>query len=375
MVAVSFIMTRYMSIIVIKKGKEAKKVEPATLAYEEELRKYILENPHVIPLDELREDIRLFLFAREFPTTSGPIDAIAVDDEGSIYVIETKLYKNPDKRLVVAQVLDYGAALWSSFEDYTDIERIIDDIVSQKFGMTFRQKLKDVFGLDDEQVDDVLNRFQSNLKSGRFIFVVLMDHLHEKLKDLIAFINTSSKFLLLGCEIELYQYEDLEILIPKLYGIETKKVLESSSAKPVSRKQWDESTFFEDVKVKVAPHVEKAIRELYEFAKKTADNITWGTWPPRGSFNPKYKYISERSVFTVFSDGELRINFGWLNDNELTLAFRKDLKDKLTEKTPLTFPADYENKWVTFKPHEWVNHVKDIINVLNDLIQRAQRSV
>lgn len=93
LVAVSFIMTCYMSIIVIKKGKEAKKVEPATLAYEEELRKYILENPHVIPLDELREDIRLFLFAREFPTTSGPIDAIAVDDEGSIYVIETKLYK------------------------------------------------------------------------------------------------------------------------------------------------------------------------------------------------------------------------------------------------------------------------------------------
>lgn len=41
------------------------------------------------------------------------IDAVALDQNGDIYLIETKLYKNPDKRQVIAQVLDYGASLWT----------------------------------------------------------------------------------------------------------------------------------------------------------------------------------------------------------------------------------------------------------------------
>jgi hypothetical protein len=53
-----------------------------------------------------------FLSDRAFPTNSGPIDALGINKDGEIYIIETKLYKNPDKRLVVAQVLDYGASLW-----------------------------------------------------------------------------------------------------------------------------------------------------------------------------------------------------------------------------------------------------------------------
>jgi hypothetical protein len=61
--------------------------------------------------------LRLLILAREFPTVSGPIDALGIDQDGNIYVIETKLAKNPDKRYVLAQVLDYGAALWRTYEN------------------------------------------------------------------------------------------------------------------------------------------------------------------------------------------------------------------------------------------------------------------
>lgn len=64
---------------------------------------------------EINEDVRLLVLAREFNTNSGPLDAVGIDKEGEIYLIETKLYKNADKRKVVAQVLDYGAALWAHF--------------------------------------------------------------------------------------------------------------------------------------------------------------------------------------------------------------------------------------------------------------------
>ena len=35
--------------------------------------------------------------------------------EGEVYGIETKLARNPDRRTVVAQALDYGAALWTGY--------------------------------------------------------------------------------------------------------------------------------------------------------------------------------------------------------------------------------------------------------------------
>jgi len=356
-----------MPIVIMKKGEWAKKLGPTPVSQEEQLQKYIHDNPGAIPLDDIREDIRLFVFAREFPTPSGQIDAIGLDDEGVIYIIETKLYKNPDKRLVVAQVLDYGAGLWNSFSDYSQIERVIDQAVSQKFGMPFRQKLMDFFGIDDEQIDDVLNRFESNLSFGRFTFIVLMDHLHDQLKDLIAFINANSNFVLLGCEMEFYRYEDLDILIPKLYGAETKKPMRSSSTS-AGRKKWDEGTFFEDVRARLTEPAEKKIRELYEYAQRTADHISWGTGASRGSFNPKYEQISARSLFSVFSDGLLQVNFHWLNDNESTLEFRKTLKDVLVDKARLTFPSDYEEKFVPFEAHRWIDRVPGIIKALGILI-------
>src|SRR3712207_9541818 len=114
-----------MSIIISEKGVNARKVEPSSIAQEDYLQAYIKNNPHAIPIDEIKEDLRLLVLAREFPTGSGPIDALGVDQEGSIYIVETKLVKNPDKRHVLAQVLDYGAALWRTYEKSDDfVERL-----------------------------------------------------------------------------------------------------------------------------------------------------------------------------------------------------------------------------------------------------------
>src|SRR3989344_8145326 len=107
-----------MSIIISQKGKPAIKIDKSSFEKEGYLQEYLYDNPELIPIYEIDEDIKLLIVAREFQTNSGPIDALALDKNGQLYIIETKLYKNPDKRLVVAQVLDYGAALWSHFLDF-----------------------------------------------------------------------------------------------------------------------------------------------------------------------------------------------------------------------------------------------------------------
>ena len=45
-----------MPIIISKNGKDAKRVERVSFKQEEELQKYIFENPDCIPLEDIKED-------------------------------------------------------------------------------------------------------------------------------------------------------------------------------------------------------------------------------------------------------------------------------------------------------------------------------
>ena len=129
-----------MAIIISQNGKGAVKVNKIPFGLEENIQQYIYNNPESIPLYDIKEDIRLLILAREFSTLSGPIDAIGVDREGEIYLVETKLYKNPDKRTVVAQVLDYGASLWKTHTDFDSFLLQLNNSIQKAGGQTAREK-------------------------------------------------------------------------------------------------------------------------------------------------------------------------------------------------------------------------------------------
>ena len=168
------------------------------------------------------------IISREFGTNSGPIDALGIDQEGQLYIIETKLYKNPDKRKVVAQALDYGAPLWKNSSDYEGFSEKIERETQSNFHMSFDQRLKEFFGIDDDALGEIHKSISSCLKDGSLKFVILMDRLYQELKDLITFVNQNSKFDIYAVELEFYKHEKFEIMIPKLFGTEVKK---SSSIK------------------------------------------------------------------------------------------------------------------------------------------------
>ncbi|MCA1642298.1 MAG: hypothetical protein LC785_10195 [Acidobacteria bacterium] len=221
-----------MSIIISKKGKNAQKLDTTIIAEESYLQQYISDNPNSLPLDEIAEDIRLLILAREFPTRSGKIDALGIDDDGNIYVIETKLYKNADKRVVLAQVLDYGASLWRTYEDTDLFLEELERAADKMFNEPLAQKVQKFYETDVETVADIRQSIRRNLRDGNFRFVVLMDHLEDRLRDLLLFVNQNSNFNIYGVEMRFYKFEDYEILIPQLYGAEVKKSV--GIAKPPS---------------------------------------------------------------------------------------------------------------------------------------------
>ena len=127
-----------MSIIVSHNNKNAKKLDKQEFGLEREIQQYIYDNPDIIPVYEINSDTRLFIAAREFQTNSGAIDALAFDQNGNIYVVETKLFCNPDKRTVVSQVLDYGASLWRHSTDFEAFIEQLNRHTSKQFDKGFR---------------------------------------------------------------------------------------------------------------------------------------------------------------------------------------------------------------------------------------------
>jgi hypothetical protein len=356
-----------MSIIISKEGKDARKLDKTNIAQEDYLQNYIHYNPESLPLYEIKEDLRLLILAREYSTKSGPIDALGVDQEGSIYVIETKLYKNPDKRLVLAQVLDYGASLWRTYEDSSEFLERLETAVSNHFGITLAEKIQTFYGIDTEAVTTLLHNIRRNLSNGEFRFVVLMDRLEDRLRDLITFVNQNSRFDIFGVELEFYKFHEYEILIPKLYGAEVKKEVNSSKA-AVTRKKWDEVSFFEQAQDFLAPDTLESLRQLYEHSMKCADDPGWGTGQI-GTFSPKFYKVSTLSLYTVSSNGKLSLNFKWISNSEKTAAIAERFGQALKQIPGFNMPDNFRERDVALQPEIWASHVTAFMEVVQSVIQ------
>jgi len=351
-----------MPIIISRKGKNAIRLEKSSFKQESELQKYIYNNPEGIPLEEIKENVQFLVFDREFPVSAGSVDVLGIDSEGDIYIIETKLYKNPDKRFVLAQVLDYGGSLWSFYEDPDGFIQKLDQRLKEKTGIGLAEKLESVFGNSQE----IVNNVKQNLLNGAFKFIILMDMVPSALKNLILFINQNSQFSIYSVELEYYTHEGYEILIPHVFGAESKKKVVSVPG----RKTWDYDSFFRHAKEILDAEEYDVVRKLYDFSREKADEITWGTGASTGSFNPKFHSISVRSVYSVRSDGRLYINLGWLNDNEYALQWREKLRKELTTIRPI---ADYipetGDKYPGIPPEAWTPAVDEFMTVMTKLLE------
>lgn len=267
MLTLAYHLAKNMPIIVSQSGKNATKLDKIAFGLEDKLQEYIYDNPESIPLYDIKDDIQLLILAREFATNSGPIDALGIDRDGEIYLVETKLYKNPDKRTVVAQVLDYGAALWKAHTDFDELLLRLNTHTQKQFGLPVTAKIQDYFILSDEELPAILGKLKYNLNEGNFKFVVLMDSLHDQLKDLILYVNQNSKFDIYGVELEYYQHDSFEIMIPRLFGTEVKKDVGSGKSTPAQALSEEEFVQAFD------PKVQDTIQTLLELSQQIGSGV------------------------------------------------------------------------------------------------------
>lgn len=353
-----------MALIISKNGKNAKRIDSSVFNSEDELQQYIYDNPDSIPLYDIKEDIRLLIIAREFPTQSGPIDAVGIDKDGELYLIETKLYRNSDKRHVVAQVLDYGASLWRHYNDFVQFINEIERQTQKKWNMSVQQKLQEFFEISEDEVQTILESYRRNLDEGTFKFVVLMDNLHSQLKDLILFLNQYSKFNIYIAEIEYYKFESYEIMIPRLFGTEVKKDVSVASTRLASR-VWDEESFFSELKKENDEETCKKMRSIYDLAaKQGSDAIEYGT----NSFKLRIssKDGVRKTIFFANTPGRWNlIPEFWRNSPEL----RKKYADMLVQAIPSLIREKFDATYYEIRLSDFsAEDVQKMLSIFTEMI-------
>lgn len=328
------------------------------------------DNPDSLPLDDLKEDLRLLVIGREFPTRSGPIDVLAIDRDGELYIIETKLFKNPDKRRVVAQMLDYGAALWQGYSDPDDFVGDIDATLMQSKGSGLTAQLRTLYEMEEEHVPAVTEAIKRNLISGSMRFIVLMDRLSERLRNLILFINQKSRFNIYAVEMEFYRHEGMEIVIPRLHGAEVRK--DVGIDKPKDEKYvWDESRFLAVTKKNLSDVSETlaAVERLFAFSSNTASDIKLRNVDFQGRncrAHIFFRRLSSKPAYSIRTDGVLELNLAWLEKGTGT-ALRERFESALRAANFRDFAAHDSDGRIGLPPDMWVRHEEAFEQVVRNV--------
>jgi hypothetical protein len=169
---------------------------------EHELQTILLNNPHLIPAEDLGMDDELLVVGRETTLASGSVDLLCLSKSGELVIIEFKTGpKNPDFRHALAQVIDYGSDLWklngwSEFDEGVVHRHLASKHVDPKFAQaaTLRRAAELAWGLSDEDWDALAARLDRVLSTGDFVFVVAAQRFTDAMRDSVRYLNETIRY-------------------------------------------------------------------------------------------------------------------------------------------------------------------------------------
>jgi len=191
------------------------------------LQELLYRHPELLSVDAFDDTFAPAIpIGREVATDRGPIDNLYVSVEGGITVVETKLWKNPEKhRTVVAQVIDYAkeVATW-------DYDRLCSTVLasSRKRDETENASLEEKVAQPLKEAGIKLHEFQENvatcLAEGSFLLLIVGDRISPNIALLTKAIQSAPGlgFTLGLVEMQLYQMAPTSewplIVVPEVVG-------------------------------------------------------------------------------------------------------------------------------------------------------------
>lgn len=202
---------------------------PSSFPDEASLHDRIAEAPQLLPL---AGSPRVTVLGREVRLGSGYADLIAVEASGRPVVVEVKLARNAEaRRAVVAQILSYAAYLFGLTLEQFDRDVLGEHLRQQGFDSVPAAVMTDdqAGGFNRSEFEAAL---ASNLSSGHFRLVLVLDEAPEELVALVGYLEAVTPELVIDLvTVSQYQIGESQLLVPQRIDPERKTIGE----RPVSR--------------------------------------------------------------------------------------------------------------------------------------------
>jgi hypothetical protein len=191
-------------------------VEESTVPTEAALHEVLMRHPSLVPASDLGFE-RMTTVGFEASLASGSADLVLLDRRGRICLVEVKKEGNPDTRRVIAQLLDYAAALWGMTLDEFEAQ-----VLRRKLGVDDPRGLAafvadEVLG-DSEDVEEetqrLLEALGETLRSGDFALVLAAPTITVGVERVIEYLNARG-LSVFGLEVSYFAGE-VECFVPRI---------------------------------------------------------------------------------------------------------------------------------------------------------------
>ncbi len=349
-----------MAKLMIKdKNGKWQPLDESIFTNEAELQRLMLENPELIPIDDLGEDIPpMLVVGREINIPSiGYIDLLCVDETGLVTVVECKLNRNSEvKRKVVGQILSYAAHLKGY--SYFSFEELANNYLSSKApkkykGLTFLDAVEKFLkenknSEDEEEISTDYESFKRNLEEclrlGKFRLLIIVDKVNNELSKIVEYLNSSSgdAFAIHCCEMAYFKNGQTEVIAPRMIGFGTKILTPQA-------KKWDRAKFEEDAIERLAKESANKLFDILTWSENNFSDLVWGRGKVDGSFTPKMIVNGKLvSLFNAYTNGALCINFESWKTAGLSETQRENVRVRLNDLSKISINKHQINKYPSF---------------------------
>jgi hypothetical protein len=376
--------------VFIKKNELYDSPKPTIFTEELELSKLIINNPQIFPIHNYSDEGTKWIpISVEVRLETGELDVIGIDHAGSIYIIESKLYRNEEKKTVRQQIADYCFALLKLRERSNGWEQFCEKIANanktkEAEPFVFHKKTLDEIikeCVSEEEQDSCLRGMKNNFEKGNYTLVILMDRIPQKLRTSIDGWNekevkhTCPQFALEVVEYPTQLGIGEKIIVTSTYPYDLAEIKRKKSG--LRGAENDEVAFYNSLnKSNLSVEQRKIFDEFVGEIRKLADDITYGS-AVTPALLPIFENVAsgQRSPLVLGSDGNLRFKpdvlYDFIKESSGEIKESKLWQEKIfaiPQLEKIYSVKGWNSRYL--KPDEWMPVNKEIISVLKEITRK-----
>lgn len=366
-IIISFLEMLIMSSGVFLIQTDGRLVEMAEESYgsETDFQELLARYPNLLAGNQINDENprRWLLISREAAIPSEEngcdrwsVDHLFLDQDAVPTLVEVK--RSSDTRIrreVVGQILEYAA----NAVVYWPMEEVQGkfDAVCQEKGLNSDDELNAFLGPSSD-VDAFWQNAKANLQAGRIRMLLVADEIPTELKRIVEFLNEQmAPAEILAIEIRQFVGEGYRSLVPRVHGL-TEAAKARKNNKSSSKRQWDQESFFQELKSRRSIEEAEIAMKILNWAKDKLPRFWWGKGKQDGSFYPVLDLNGEQYYpIAIWTYGKIEIQFQWLMtkhpfDDETK---RKELQRRLNQIPGVKIP----DIAITRRPNIFLSTFKD----------------